>query len=197
MSLSQRDRRALILLGVAVGIAFAAYFALPGEAPVPVVAATDDIATAQKRLERLRMLAASVPGKQEVLKTVTAELEAREKTILRAETGAQAQARVLEVVRRAAKALPAPIEIRAIELGQIRPFHEQYGEVLVSVSFECRIEELVNLLAEITAQPELVAVHELRVGSGNAKEKTVNARVTISGIVPRNLVPEKKGLMRF
>ncbi len=197
MKLSDRDRRALVLLAGAVAVALIAHFALPGEAPAPVVAATGDIPTAERRLERLRQAAASVPGKQEVLKTVTAELAQREKAVIQAETGAQAQARVLEIVRRAAKALPSPIEIRAIELGQIRPFGQEYGEALVSVSFECRIEELVNLLAEITAQQELVALHELRIGSANPKEKTVNARITVSGIVPRSLVPEKKGLTRF
>jgi Tfp pilus assembly protein PilO len=145
----------------------------------------------------LRALAASVPGKQEVLRTVTAELESREKGIVRADTGAQAQARVLEIVRRVAKALPNPLEIRAIELGPIRPYGDQYGEAVVSVSVEGRIEDLLNLLAEIGAQPELVALHELRVSAGDQKKKTVNARVTVSGIVPRNLVPEKKGLGRF
>jgi hypothetical protein len=197
MKLSERDRRALLLLGVALAITAIVYVAVPGEAPAPVVAPAGDIPTAERRLARLRELAASVPGKQEVLRAVTAELEAREQGIVRAETGAQAQARVLEIVRRAAKELPAPVEIRAIELGPIRPYGEQYGEAVVSVSVECRIEELVNLLAEIAAQPELVALHELRVSAGDQKKKTVNARVTVSGIVPRNLVPEKKGLGRF
>lgn len=197
MKLSERDRRALLLLAAAGALAAVLYFALPGEAPAPVVAATGDIPTAEKRLARLRALAASVPGKQEALKAVTAELEAREKAVIRAETGAQAQARVLEIVRRAAKGLPAPIEIRSVELGQIRPLGNDYGEALVSVSFECRIEELVNLLAELTAQPELVALSDLRIGSGNPKQKTVNVRATVSGIVPRSLVPEKKGLGRF
>lgn len=197
MTLSRRDRRALALLGVAVTLTLAVYFGLPAEAPAPVAATAGDIPTAERRLERLRTLAASVPGKEQVLKAVSAELEAREKGIVRAETGAQAQAHVLEVIRRAAKALPAPIEIRAVELGPIRPVTEDYGEALVSVSFECRIEELLNLLAELTAQPEMIALSELRVAAGNAKQKTVNARVTVSGMVPRSLVPEKKGLGRF
>jgi len=197
MKLSERDRRALILLGVALLITAIVYVAVPGEAPAPVVATTGDIPTAERRLARLRELAGSVPGKEEVLRAVTAELESRERGIIRAETGAQAQARVLEIVRRVAKDLPSPLEIRAIELGSIRPYGEEYGEAVVSVSVECRIEELVNLLAEIASQPELVALHELRVSAGDQKKKTVNARVTVSGIVPRNLVPEKKGLGRF
>lgn len=194
MTLSSRDRRALLLLAVAVATSIVAYVALPGDTPAPVVAAAGDIPAAEKRLARVRQLAAAVPGKQKNLETARAERQAREQGLIRAETAAQAQARVLEVVRRAAKALPAPVEIRAIELGQIRPFGDEYGEALVSVSFECRIEDLVNLLAEISNQPELVATSELRIGAANAKEKTVSVRLTVSGLVPRNLVPEKKGL---
>lgn len=197
MRLSERDRRALLVLAAAAVIFAAVYWLWPAEAPAPVAPSGGDIPAAERRLERLRRLAASVPGKQEALKAVRAELEGRERSILRAETGAQAQARVLEIIRRAAKTLPVPVEIRSIELGPIRPFGEDYGEALVNVSFECRIEELVNLLAELTAQPELIALSELRIGAGNPKEKTVNARLTVSGIVPRALAPEKKGLGRF
>ncbi|MCS7316026.1 MAG: GspMb/PilO family protein [Bryobacterales bacterium] len=198
MKLSPRDRRALLLLAAAVAVAAVVYVAAPAEAPAPVrPVADDDIPAAEKRLARLRLLAASVPGKQEVLRAVTAELESREKGIIRAETGPQAQARVLEIVRRAAKALPSALEIRGIELGPIRPYGEEYGEAIVSVSLECRIEELINLLAEIASQPEMVALQELRISAGDAKKKTLNARVTVSGIVPRSLVPEKKGLGRF
>lgn len=197
MKLSARDRRALLLLAVALAITGIVYVAVPAETPAPVTPLVGDIPAAEKRLVRLRQLAASVPGKEELLRAVTAELESREKGIIRAETGAQAQARVLEIVRRAAKALPTPLEIRGIELGPIRPYGEDYGEAVVSVSLECRIEELLNLLAEIASQPEMIALGELRVSAGDAKKKTLNARVTVSGIVPRSLVPEKKGLGRF
>jgi len=62
------------------------------------------------------------------------------------------------------------------------------------VQIECRIDQLVNLLASLETQPELVATSDLRVLSSNAKEKTVAVRVTISGVVPRRLVPEKAKL---
>ena len=59
------------------------------------------------------------------------------------------------------------------------------------MQIECRIDQLVNLLAALQAQPELVATSDLRVLSSNAKEKTVAVRLTVSGVVPRRLVPEK------
>jgi len=62
---------------------------------------------------------------------------------------------------------------------------------VVSVQIDCRIDQLVNILAALPAQPELVSTSDLRVTSSNAKEKTVGVRLTLSGVVPRRLVPEK------
>jgi hypothetical protein len=61
----------------------------------------------------------------------------------------------------------------------------------VAVQIECRIDQLVNLLAALQAVPELVATSDLRVLSSNAKEKTVAVRLAVSGVVPRRLVAEK------
>ena len=100
-------------------------------------------------------------------------------------------------MRRMARAQVPPIEIRSTELGQPRVFGQDYGEVLVAVVFECRIEQLLNLLSDLSAAPELISANELRIASSNPKEKLMNVRLMVSGIVPKKLVPEKKGLASF
>jgi hypothetical protein len=82
-------------------------------------------------------------------------------------------------------------------LGQITRLSDDYGEVQVSVALECRIEELLNLLADLTKQTEALATRDLRVSLMTAKEKILGVRLTVSGLVPRRLVPEKKGLASF
>ena len=52
----------------------------------------------------------------------------------------------------------------------------------------------MNLLAGLSQQPEIVSTDEIRFGQANAKTKSISTRVTISGLVPKRLVPEKKGL---
>jgi hypothetical protein len=89
------------------------------------------------------------------------------------------------------------LEVRGGEFPEVRALGEEYGEAAVSVNFECRIEQLVNFLAALTKEPELLATNEVRVSSGNPKEKTVGVRLTLAGVVPRNLVPVKKGLLSF
>jgi hypothetical protein len=74
---------------------------------------------------------------------------------------------------------------------------DNYGEVSVAVSFECQIEKLVNFLADLTAQPELLATSEIRISSANLKEKTVGVRLGLTGVVPRALVPARKGPALF
>jgi hypothetical protein len=192
MTMQPRDRRALALLAVSAILALAVRFWPSSDSTVAVVApAGNPVKQAETRLARLRESAATVPAKEEILKKVSADLAAREKGIITADTAAQAQAQLIQIVRRLGAAESPAIEIRSTELNGIRPLGDAYGEASVSVQIECRIDQLVNLLAALESQPELVATRDLRVTSSNAKEKTVGVRLSVSGVVPRRLVPEK------
>ena len=115
--------------------------------------------------------------------------------MIQADTAAQAQANLLDLVRRVARAETPPLEFGTVELRQeIEPLGADYGEVRISVPLTCKIEELVNFLADLTKQPEAIATTELRVAAADTKQKTISVRLTVSGVVPRRLVPEKKGL---
>ena len=190
MTLSARDRRAVVILGVAALSGLAIRFWPEDSAPAPT-AAVITVDQAEKRLARLREIAAAVPSKEAVLKTVSAELATREKGLIRADTAAQAQALILQLMRKLASA--EMIDIRATELGPITPFAESYGAINVSLQLECRLEQLINLMSAISQQPELISTTDLRIASGNAKEKTVGVRLTVTGIVPGKLAPAKKG----
>jgi hypothetical protein len=199
MTLSSRDRRALALLGVSALLA-AAYRYWPASAGPPVVApAGDPVALAEKRLARLRETAATVPAKEDIFKKISTDLAAREKGLIAADTPAQAQAQLIQLIRRLGASEMPPVEIRATELGGVRALGDAYGEAVVSVQIDCRIDQLVNILAALQSQPELVSTSDLRVVSSNAKEKTVGVRLTLAGVVPRRLVPEKPktGGVRF
>jgi len=185
----------LILLGAGLVTLIVLRFGVFGERQLAVVAATDSIPLTEKRLVRLRQLAATVPQKRVLVKNVTAEATLREKGIIQAPTAQQAQAHLLETIRRVGKA--EQIEVRGGEFPELRPMGDDYGEASVSVNFECRIEELVNFLAALTAEPELLATDEIRIATANQKAKTVSVRLTLAGVVPRKLVPVRKGLSAF
>ena len=193
MNLSDRDQKALKYLGGALLLASVVYF-WPAGSAAQVAGAASATDVLEKRLSKSRALLMQVPDKQAILKQAQSDLAVREKGLLVADTAAQAQAQLFQILRRVGRAQGPPIEVRANEIGQARMFGDDYGEVSVSVSFECGIEQLVNLLADLGAQPELLATGEIRIGQAGGPQKTIPVRLTISGIVPRKLIPEKKGL---
>jgi hypothetical protein len=199
MTLQSRDRRALALLGVSALLTLAYGYWPAGGGPAVVAPVGDPAATAEKRLAKLRETAATVPAKEELLKEVAEDLAAREKGRSAAGTAAQAQAQLIQIIRRVVSSETPPVEIRATELGGVRALGDAYGEAVVSVQIDCHIDQLINILAALGSQPELVSTSDLRVASSNAKEKTVGVRLTLSGVVPRRLVPEKpkNGGVRF
>ncbi len=197
MTLSTRDKRALAGLAVAAA-AVTLLMLTSGNGSAPqVVNASGTIPGSEQRLAHERVLAASVPGKEELLKRVTAELAQREKGILQAPTAAQAQAQLLDIIRHVAKAQTPPLEFGTVELGQEIKRLGDYGEVEITLPFTCRVEEMMNFLADLTHQPETIATSELRIVAQDPEQKTVSARLTVAGVVPHRLVPEKKGLAAF
>ncbi len=191
MNMSARDRRALAVLSVAVIVGLIYRFWPADSAPAVIAPASGTVTLTEKRLARLRESAATVPAKETIAKQVSGELATREKGLITAPTAAQAQAQLIQIIRRLGELENPPVEIRATEIGPVRPLGDAYGEALVSVQIECKIDQLINMLAAIPAQPELVATSDLRVMSSSAKEKTVGVRLTLSGVVPRRLVPDK------
>jgi hypothetical protein len=193
MKLQDREKKLLIVWAVVMTLGIGWWATSKDDPSTAVVQAVDNVPSAEKRLARLRQLSASVPGKQEVLQQVSAELAAREKGLIQADTAAQAQAQLLQIMRKLGKAQSSPIDMRNSEIGQVKPYGDKYGEVAVSLNFEAHIEQLVQLLSDLTSQKEIIGVNDLRVGTANPKEKTVPVRLTVSGLVRRELVPDKKG----
>lgn len=193
MSMSERDQRALKLLGGALALASLLYFWPDGSSSPNAVAAASDTAVLDKQLKKHRDQLMQVPDKQALLKQAQADLALREKGLVTADTAAQAQAQLFQILRRIGRAQNPPIEIRANEIGSAKPLGDAYGEVSVAVSFECAIEQLVNLLADLGAQPEALATNEIHIGQANAPQKVIPVRLTVAGLVPRKLIPEKKG----
>lgn len=198
MTISQRDRRALIVLTAAMVVMGVLYFA-SGNSSGNISAASsnasqNNIALAQQRLVRMRQIAATLPARQAAMKQALADLTDRERGIIQAETAAQAQAALLETARRVGK--NDEIDVRGGDFGAPKASGD-YGLVYTTITFECHIEQLVNFLADLSREPQLIVPSEERIAAGNAKDKTMNIRMVLAGVVPRKLIPEKKGLAAF
>jgi hypothetical protein len=197
MTITERDRRLLKLWAVVMGLGalYFAYELLPASSSTPVRADAETVGMAEQRLARLRDIAASTPAKQDVLKKVTSELNEREAGLIRTETVAQAQALVVTKVRELMLQEAPAIELRSVEIGAIEMLDDAYGLAPVTLNFECRLEQLINLLAAIETLPELITTRDYQISAANPKNKTVRVRLTVAGVVPKTLVPAtaKKG----
>jgi hypothetical protein len=187
------DRRLLAVVGVlAIAVALR-YTVFSGDSrPAAAVAQVTSVPVAEKRLEKLREQAATVAAKEAILKDVRAELDLRDKGVIKADTGAQAQAHLLDTIHRIAS--NNGFDARgADQFTEVKPLGTDYGVVSVTESFTCGIEQLVNFLSILANEPEILATSDIHISGGNDKNKNVQVRLSISGVVSRNLVPRKKG----
>jgi len=195
VNLQPRDKRALIILAAVAGLMLIYWIASSSpSSPAAKVAPVESIDRSEKRIAALRSAMATVDGKQSLLKKASAELAEREKGLIPGDTPEQAQAQLLQIMRRVVKSQVPPLDMRQTELAQPKSYGDAYARVTVSVMVDCRIDELVNLLASLSAQPELIATDEIRCGAANAKTKVMQVRLTVSGLVPHKLLPAKKGV---
>jgi len=189
--LSTRDRRALLVMAAAalLFLGYRYFFVKTGE---ETVAGIDSVPLAERRLNSLRQIVAALPAKDSVLKQVEADLATREKAVITAGTAAQVQAKLLEVARRVGNA--NGIEIRGGDFLTPKTFGDIYGEVFSGVTFNCQIDQFVNFFADLSREPDLLAPYELTMNAvGDPKQKNLAVRMVFSGVVPKKLVPEKKG----
>jgi Type II secretion system (T2SS), protein M subtype b len=197
MTLSPRDRRALVLLVVGLVATAILRFVFSDSPTVSAVSANvsqDSTALARQRLARLRAAAATVPAREAAMKQTSADLAVRERGIIQADTAPEAQAALLQIVRQIGK--NDMIDVRGGEFGPPKAFGD-YGLVYATVTFECHIEELVNFLADLSRAQELAVPSEERIVSVNQKDKTMSVRMVMAGVVAKKLIPEKKGLAGF
>jgi hypothetical protein len=190
--MTARDQKLLAVWLVLAAVTGYVYLAPANTGSMlPASASAETVEMAEQRLARLKDLAAAAPSKLDILTKISAELAVREQGLIRAETVQQAQAQMLAALRELAD-LEA-IEIRSMEMAAVEPFGDGYGLAPVRVQFECRMAQLVNVLAGLAARPELMATRGLQIQASNPKEKTVRVVLNVVGVVPKELVPVKKG----
>ncbi|MEO8596303.1 MAG: GspMb/PilO family protein [Candidatus Solibacter sp.] len=190
MTVGTLDKKTAILGALGLVAILVLRFVVMADRTPEVVKASEDLPTAERRLERLRQIAATVPGKEELMKLAAGELATREKGILKADTAAQAEAQLQDMLHRLGQ-LNA-IDIRGVEDARVKPMGADYGEVSVTVRFGCLIEQLVNLLAALAVQPEDISTSQIQISGGTDKNKAIQVRLTLSGVVAKKLSQEKK-----
>jgi len=194
MTLTERDKRALVLLAVALVAYFIFWLATREDTQVVVASPQPPVAVLEQRLERARRAAAQLPALERQRTQAQQALQQQERVLIQAQTAQQAQARLLEIVRAVASRQSPPLEIKAVELDSI-PQPRQgspYGQVLVSLTVDCTIDQLVNFLAELANQPQAVATDLIRITGADRETKQLRVRLRLAGLVPAGLFPARR-----
>jgi Tfp pilus assembly protein PilO len=187
-TLTERERKLVLALVPVLLITVAVYFwTEPSAAEAPVLDKAAAVETARLRLEKGRMQAATLPALEENQKKLAASLAAWEKRLIQADTTAQAVVQLNQLFRRVARAQGSAVEIRSIDLGTMRPMGE-YLEVMVNISFDCQVEGLVNLLTDLSSQPEYLTWRDLRIMSSDSKQKRIQVAFTVVAVAPVSLL---------
>lgn len=188
MQVSDRDRRALLFLG----IAFVLFVLLQTDLVFPPPDATAS-ASESVEAEENNLLMAQTEVRQEPLlssenqsvREVEESLEAR---LLKSETAALAQAEMRERLGEILEG--AGISMRASRFATVEAEGEDFAQVPLVVDFDCDITRFVNLLADIANAPELLSTREIKISAGNQKTKSVRVELTVSGYLPISRTPE-------
>lgn len=195
MTLTRRDQKALAILGAAFAFwALLQFVVLPDKSAPAAEVVSLSSAQLRQRLAVLRQTAAVLPVREALLKQSSADLADRERGIIPGDTAAQAQSELLQTAVRVGKA--NQLDIRGSDFSAPKPFGD-YGIVYATVSFDCHIEQLLNFLADLTREQELIVPSEERITATNPKEKTMAVRMVLAGVVAKKLIPEKKSAGAF
>ena len=190
MTTGSFDRKTAIRLGAGVAAILLLRFVVFSDKSPTVVAATENIPAAEARLKRMREIAATVPALEQRAKVAAADLDAREKGLLKADTAAQAHAQIQDLLHRVGQA--NGIDIRGFEDQRIRPLGKDYGEASVSVRFSCNIDQLVNFLAALDGEQQMFSTSEINITGTTDAKKVIQVRLTVAGAVTKKVATEKR-----
>ena len=191
-AMSERDRRALLLLGAALVVFLVLQFGvLPRSAAGPE--SSTPVAVLERRLARLQQVERQKPRAAAAAEAASLDLAEVEKGLLKAATPAQASAEMQQILRDLLRG--QGMNMQSSEFGAIRPAGEDYAQVPLTVNFNCGIEQWINFMAALRNSPQVLSTVEVRLTSADLKNKTVQVRMIVAGYIPAALtkVPAAAG----
>jgi Tfp pilus assembly protein PilO len=187
-AMSQRDRRALILLGVALALFLVLQLDMfkPSSAgPAASDAALDAL---EQRLQLAQVQARQRPLTEAELNAAQKRLDKVESRLLESADSALAQAEMRSLVGQLLDGEGIPL--RASRFGAVKLEQDRYVQVPLVVEFTCGIEQMVNLMAAAANSSMLLATRDIRIRPDKAEVKSIAVTMTIAGFLPLERAPE-------
>ncbi|HYM13025.1 MAG TPA: type II secretion system protein GspM [Bryobacterales bacterium] len=192
--MSERDKRALLILGLAAVAALVLEFGLPAPGPAGTPEAgvsASSIQLAERRVRRLQEVAKQRPRAAAEAEAAAKALAETEKGLLKAATPALAEAQMQQLMKDMLGA--QGINMQSSEFGLPKAAGGDYAQAPLTVNFTCGIEQWINLMAALRNAPQVLSSVDIRLAPADAKNKTVQVHMVVAGYIPASLVAPAKG----
>ncbi len=160
LEIRRRDRRALLLLGVSLGlylvlseVAFPAYNRL--------AAGVDIALDREDQLRRYRRAVARKADYGQLLEEARRRVEEGEALLIRGDNPSLASAELQAVIEEVAEA--TGIELGQRNMSAARQKDEFFNEITMSLGFECTPGQLVAFLEQLRGSEKLLAVRSIQI----------------------------------
>ena len=180
--MSQRDRRALTMAGIAVAVFLTLEF---GVLPVwdRMQAEREGLEVREQTFLKFREAVESKAEREAGKALFEGQLRGAEAGLLPGETPAIASAELRARVQQLAA--EHGMEVVSSRFLPERPLGEEYLQVPLGLQLKGRIDNLVRFLQASGSGTTTLSIVELRIrGIGNDKEKLLNVDLTVAGILP-------------
>lgn len=190
MNLSPRDKRALIVLALAV-----ASFLLIGFGLLPLVdrlaEARQGLATQEMTLRKYRRAATGEVARQASLSDLQKRVVTVEAGMLESPTAALAAAELQRILKEMAAA--NRIELSATEFLPAKALDSEHTLISTRFTVTANMDRLVNFLVTLESAPKAFGVRTLAVYANVPNpEKKVSATLVLAGVMRTEKVPEKE-----
>ena len=189
MAISEREKRALTIAGIAVGLFLAFQYGV-----FPAWDAwqetTADLPVRERTLLKYRNAAGTTSLRGAERAVLEARLREAETALLTGNTTAIASAELQQLVQQLAS--EQSIEIRSSEFLPVKPLGADYLEVPLGLQFQCRLDSLVPFLEALAANPKALNVTRWGIHATANKEKLFTVTMTVAGVVRRDAVAQGK-----
>lgn len=188
-AMSQRDRRALIALGVVVAL----FLVLQLDVFAPGASSGSSASGAaldalEERLQLAQVQARQRPLTEAELSAAQRRLEKVESRLLESADPALAQAEMRSLVGQLLETEGIPL--RSSRFSPVKLEKDRYAQVPLIVEFTCGIEQMVNFMAALSNSSRLLATREIRIRPDKPEVKSIAVTMTVAGFLPMDRAPE-------
>lgn len=188
--MSSRDRRALLLLGVAVALFLLLQtdFLAPASGGGSSAPSGDEVSALEQQLRLTRERARLKPLHEVELGAARDRLESLETRLLESKDPALAQAEMRSLVGDLLS--QEGVDLASSRFGAVELEQGLYARAPIEVEFTCGSDQLVNLLAAIADAERLLTTRDIVIRPGNPEVKSLRVRMTVAGYLPLERAPE-------